>query len=249
MIKLIDKGPDESLIEFSPRPQRKTRTITRQLVYGHACTWCGNVIQALFLTEEPVDLSLYEETRVISQGEKNNGTLLKVVPNSEDLASAYKVNFYPTPNGHAELIRLKNHLVNWKGMTDAPKEKDYYFEPGERCCRYTGLFSRQELSYIAELAKICRYPLSYYTQPVSPVPLSFLKTWKGANTWSQLDFRVVEAVGRSSELLLFNKDLVKADQNQYPFSDLFETWNKSVELNKQLAAAAVPETASTEEYI
>lgn len=231
MIKLIDKGPDESLIEFRPRPQRNVPTIARQLLYGHECKWCGNVIQALFLTDERLNLDLYEETRVISQGEKNEGTLLKLVPNSEDPASAYKVDFYPTPNGHAQLIRLKNHLVVWKGLSTGLKED--YFEAGERCCKYTGLFSRREMDYITELTKVCQYPSSYYTQPKTPVPLSFLKTWKGENSWSQIDFRVVEAIGKAGEVLLINRDMVK-NSNQYGLSDLFDKWNKSLEPTEEL---------------
>lgn len=224
MIKLIDKGPDESLIEFRPRLQRNLPTITRQLLYGHECKWCGNVIQAMFLTPERLNLDPYEETRVISQGDKNEGNLLKVVPNSDDPASAYKVDFYATPGGNAQLIRLKNHLILWKGIATCV-EGDF-FEVGERCCKYIGIPGRRETDYIAELARVCRYPVSYYTQPNTPVPLSFLKTWKGDNSWSQIDFRVVSVIGKGSEVLLVNKDLVKGN-TYYGLSDLFDKWNKS----------------------
>lgn len=230
MIKLIDKGPDESVIEFRPRSSKgPLKDVTKKLIYGQECKWCGNTIQALFLTDTPINLEPYEQTKVISQGDKNEGLLLKMVPNDNDKDSAYKINFYKTKHGNAQLIRLKNHIINWDGLNG---NSEYYFEVGERCCKYTGVVAIREDTIVKELALICRYPfvLGGYQKPKTPVPLSFLEEWKPIDKWSQLDFVIPNTIGIGPKVVLINRNLVKGDmQVTGPFQDMFKQWNAKVD--------------------
>ena len=90
MIEFIGKpGSASCSIQFSPRSAYKCdaryQRFEKDLVYGHYCPTCGNVVQACFLTAKPVDLWFYEETNVISTAadEKKFGNVLKIVPNQD----------------------------------------------------------------------------------------------------------------------------------------------------------------------
>src|SRR3569833_2521600 len=197
MIKLLNNGPEDSLIEFRPRFKTRGKLQTRKLMYGHECDWCGNVIQAAFHTDEEIKLYDYEETRVISQGDKNEGELLMLVPSQSDRESAYKVDMYRTKNGNAQLIRLKNHIARWQGKGG---DNEQFFEVGERCCRYIGVYTRDESEVINELALICWYNRDMLGKTKVNIPLSFLDEWKPIYTCNQLYYRLAPASGKWSTL-------------------------------------------------
>jgi len=55
VIALTGKPGDlNSHVRFTPRPgfKKTHKVIERELVYGHYCPRCTNVVQALFLTDE-----------------------------------------------------------------------------------------------------------------------------------------------------------------------------------------------------
>jgi hypothetical protein len=239
MIKLIDKGPDESVIEFDPRPRSKVRTITRELVYGHVCKWCGNVIQAFFLTKEEVNLKEYEETRVISQGGNSDGTLQKIVPNSDDPMSGYKVDFYPTSKGNAQLIRLKNHLINWKGMSSG--DKGDFFETGPRCCKFVGVTSHNDGDLLAEVAMVLGYTNRYCSLIDLKIPTSYVAEYKSPYSWMTNPLVLVPVVGKGNPVLLTPRDAVKnqADQS-YFFNTLVDQWKEKLKTEQALLQTTQP---------
>src|ERR1035438_10078802 len=115
MIELTGKPGDLICrIRFTPRPwfkdDERVPHLELNLVYGHRCPTCGNVIQACFLTEKPIDLWYYEETAFVAKGEKTYGDLLKVVPNEESKPghSQYTSTFERVASGSAQ------HLVDRK---------------------------------------------------------------------------------------------------------------------------------------
>jgi len=225
MIRLVPRGPEDSLIEFSPRLKGKGNPITRDLVYGHHCDWCGNVIQAMFLTDEEVRIHPYEATKVISQGDKNEGELLKIVPNSTDRASAYRVDMYRTKNGNAQLIRLKNHMLRWEGVTSG--NVDDFFEVGERCCRYAGIYTRNEEEIINEMALVCNYNRLMVGLAKVHIPLSFLSEWKPPYTWSSLNHKLVPAIGKGNTMMMIARTTLKAGVVN-GFVSLYDSWDKKV---------------------
>ena len=148
MIQLVEsKTP---YIRFTKRKGFKgsVKPLELELVYGHRCPVCGNVMQALFKTEAPVSLWPYEETAVLSQGTKNAGELLKTLPNekSEYGDSCYESDFQLAGGVGSQKIRLKNHIMRSRALADRQFTGEGLFEVGERCCMKTGIFSiRQDL--------------------------------------------------------------------------------------------------------
>ena len=133
MIEFIGKpGSAACSIQFSPRSAYKgdpryTR-FERDLVYGHYCPTCGNVVQACFLTAKPIDLWFYEETNVISTAndEKKFGNVLKIVPNQDSKFgySQYTSTVLRTAGGTAQHLTLKNHIVKYHGINEATHTSD-----------------------------------------------------------------------------------------------------------------------------
>ncbi len=247
MIQLIDKGPNKSTISFSPRYEfkGKYKEVTKDLIYGHFCSWCGNVIQAMFYTDKQIDLIPYEETRVISQGYTNEGNLLKTVPNTVDINSNYKVDFYKTKNGNAQLIRLKNHLIKWEGLSGwwvNGVDRDKFFETGERCCKYIGVYALKDDWIIRDAALACGWRAAYErTVKESTIPIDYLKEYSKA--YIKNDYVVVPVIGTGRSILLFNRDAVRY-RNEAGFSALISTWKKDKD---KIKLNYVPLSDSSEE--
>lgn len=210
MIQLVDRGPEKSLIRFTPRYKFRDSAppLECELISGHFCNWCGNIIQAFYTVDKPVDLNSYEETRVISQGEKNEGELLKIVPGEEG-KSNYKVEFFATPTGKAQRITLKNHVVNWSGT----KNRDDYFEPGERCCVYTSLISMQERDMAHDLATLAGYNLDTAERYIKTNPTAeFIVKWlKTEVSWMTLEMKSAMATGVAPPALLIKRATMKSN--------------------------------------
>jgi len=248
MIQLVDRGLDDSIIRFTPRhAYRKLGPIECDLVHGHFCPWCNNVIQALYYTDKPIDLSKHEETRVISQGEKNEGELLKIVPNWEDDGN-YKVQTFRTPQGNAQKIVLKNHVINWAGT--AAGNSDNFFEVGERCCIYTCLIPLTEETAMREFSMVAGFSLTVgnrYEQ-VEP-PMAFVAEWfKNANTWDTKETRTLPAIGRSPLAFLMKRKALK-DQFQYVASKLYQAWDTRAEEEKVARELQVQSAGALAEFL
>jgi hypothetical protein len=150
-------------IHFNVRPafskDPKAVDLRRDLVYGHVCPTCNNVIQACFLTDKPIDLWPYEETVFISQASgKNFGTTLKIVPNEESKAgySQYTSTFERTLEGNAQHLVMKNHVLRYQGIDSKSRENDRYNESGGHTCAYTGCFSLRQATMLKDLCLFYR---------------------------------------------------------------------------------------------
>ena len=151
MIELVGKPGDLNCrIKFTPRPGFKQThtTIERELMYGHYCPSCMNVVQALFLTDDPISLWPYEETNVMStsKDEAKIGTILRIVPHVESKRghSAYTTTSLRSVGSPGQHIVLKNHVLKYHGLKETTPTPDRFFEPGDRTCEYTGVFALRE---------------------------------------------------------------------------------------------------------
>jgi hypothetical protein len=225
MIQLVDRGPNESIIRFTPRfKYKRLGSLECDLISGHHCTYCNNVIQALYYTNKPVDLEKYEETKVLSQGEKNEGELLKVVPNFDDEGN-YKLETFNTAAGQAQRITLKNHVVNWAGASGSRKE---YFERGERCCTYTSVISLREDLMMRDLATVAGYTLVNERLQKPDPTAAFIIDWINTEMiYVTRNLRVAKAIGIAPPAILIPRKVVD-EQFVNVVSVLNSKWDKKV---------------------
>lgn len=115
------------------------------LVYGHKCTKCNNVIQALFKAPKSFSLWPYEETVLLSKGEKNVGDVRTVYPTDKTRfgKSCYRQDFRPADGGSVKIV-LKNHILRHVALEDRDWTGDGLWEDGEKPCTHTGVFSIRE---------------------------------------------------------------------------------------------------------
>lgn len=235
MIKFVDRGSEDSVVRFTPRTRFKTAPVLEQpLLSGHFCPTCGNVIQAAFFTEKPVLLELYEETRVISQGEKNMGDLLKIVPN-EDENGNYREHFFKTPVGNAQVITLKNHVIRWEG--GSPARRDELFEVGDRCCVFSALTSPLEEDMVRDFITLGVYSWSSPELAKKSLPThAFLMDWVEEKARTDGNFRVLKGMGDAPPAVLIKRDTLKTPFPGY-ISNLMSAWEAELarkELKRQL---------------
>lgn len=230
MIQLVDRGPNDSIIRFSPRTSYKTdKTIECDLEHGYVCPYCNNVIMAMYYTENPINLDKYEETRVLSQGDKNEGDLLKIIPNWEDAEGNYRTEFYKTANGNAEKIVLKNHVINWKGAGSYNRKE--FFEPGDRCCTFTTLISLRPENLIRDLASVSGYSLQAYnryetTNTDPDVP--FIRNWLDTSySWINLEMRSISSIGTGVLAIQIKRKTLEAGFRN-SVMNLYSEWDKKV---------------------
>lgn len=143
MISISQSTPHK--IIFSPR--KGFSSIVPQLefpvIYAHVCPTCNNVIQALYKTPKPIDLWPYEETAVLSRGQKNAGELLKIVPGTKDSYGTTLYNrTYFNGSEPCQKISLKNHIfkflsINYRLIGDTAN----MLEKGPKPCPFIGIFS------------------------------------------------------------------------------------------------------------
>jgi hypothetical protein len=193
-------------IRFTPRPgfKKTQKTLERELVYGHYCPLCQNVVQALFLTDEPVNLWPYEETNVMStsKSEEKIGTILKIVPNLESKAgyTNYTVTSLRGGRQSGQHIVLKNHVLKYHGIEQEKHTPDRYFEPGERPCEYAGAFALREDLLIRDVCYFMRLNVAAIEAYNLPSVEDFLK---GA---VEHGFRSLPAYGSAPPVMLIPRE-------------------------------------------
>ena len=214
MIALTGKPGDLNCqIRFTPRPgfKKTHKVIERELVYGHYCPRCMNVVQALFLTDEPVDLWPYEETHVMStsKSEEKAGTILKVVPNGESKAgyTNYTVTALRGAGERGQHLVLKNHVLKYHGIEQAKHTSDRYFEPGERTCEYAGVFALREDLLICDVCHFMRMSVADIEHYSLPSVDGFLKLAV------DYDFRSLPAYGNAPPVVVFPRDKLTNTRN------------------------------------
>lgn len=221
MISLSKRADTKPTIKFSSRSGKDAPDLKKQLQYGYKCTWCGNVILAFFYTDEPVDLSLYEETNVMGEGEKNESEVVKIISNDKD-DGGYKIDFYRTPSGNAQLIRLKNHIANQSGFIN----RDAFFELGERCCPYTGLFVMKEQRVVSSFCALLGTPTSYWRSlPFMPVEL--FDTYQSLATYyNNISYKLATKFGDCANLMLGLRSDVRYISKANKCYYMYEAWKQ-----------------------
>jgi hypothetical protein len=105
-------------------------TLTRQLIYGHFCTECQNLIQAAFLTDTAIDPKDYEELNTTIMDTHGQRKVIRTGVNSR-FKSKYDINTIQRGSLiSAELIRLKEHF-----------DRHPYEPTWCSFCHYTAYFS------------------------------------------------------------------------------------------------------------
>lgn len=201
MIKLRGK-----FIAFEPRAGFKRGSkaqpeIRREIIYGHTCPICGNLMQAYFNTESAIDLWPYEETVVLSQGEKNMGEIRKIFPDNKAKlgSSCYKSTFHSATK--SQKIVLKNHILKFEGLSNRVYGGDNFWEVGERTCVKAGFFSLREDMLIKDI--LCAYGYSHYD--IAHYDLPSITLDKIVSATGQ-NFRKVLAVGNAPPVLLTDRE-------------------------------------------
>ncbi len=208
MIKL--RGKTEAVdinnkIIFDPRPgfirgRGAAPTLEFPLIYGHRCPYCSNVMQALFKAPRTFSLWAYEETVLLSQGEKNSGELRKIFPDDKSKfgKSCYRMDFSPAEGGSVKLT-LRNHIMRHTAITDREFNGDGLWEEGfERPCTNTGFFSLREDLLIKDwllFSQIGEQEIVKYNIP--PV--------KDLISESDTNFKLVPAVGVAPPVILVER--------------------------------------------
>lgn len=216
MIELIaasgERGP---LIRLTPRTGHKklAPTLEFPLKYGHRCPTCSNLICAVFYPDRKIDLFPYEETIVLSQGEKNAGEVLKVVPGTLPEESNLKVDFFATDNGSVQHIRQKNHLIRIGAVQDRGYNGEGIEEVGERPCFDTALFHPREDLLIKDLLLLFQ---AYTPKDLSGFNLPTVQQLfpdKNGDRTTDRKFRWIEAVGNAPPAILMDRGFVKSAYN------------------------------------
>lgn len=148
MIDIQARGNAPKIV-LTPRPgfKRTHKEQEFELIYGHKCPTCSNVIQAVFLTDKKIDLFAYEQTSIMSQSKdvEKQGDVAKVLPNGDTGPgySCYNTDFTLTEGGGSQKIVLKNHVMRVRAITEREYNGDGLFEKGDlhytKACTKTGI--------------------------------------------------------------------------------------------------------------
>ena len=145
-------------------------TLEFPLLYGHRCPFCGNIIQALFKAPRAFNLWPYEETVLLSQGEKNSGEIRKIYPDEKTKygKSAYNVEFSPAEGGSIKLT-LVNHVIKHKVLSTKEINGEGLWEVGkEKPCIKAAIFSLREDLLIKDFllfSQMVDYEITKYNLP------------------------------------------------------------------------------------
>jgi hypothetical protein len=142
MIAIFDSQHPKIIFSIREEYKGDAKQLEFELIYGHRCPICGNVIQALFKTPKPINLWPYEATAILSSGTKNAGEIRRIIPDDKSKYgdSCYESTFH-LAGGGSQKIRLKNHIMRVRVLEKMDYTGEGLFEVGERCCPKTGIFS------------------------------------------------------------------------------------------------------------
>src|SRR5271166_1643139 len=207
MIKLRGTTEAEDQLNkiiFEPRPgfirgRGAAPELEFPLVYGHRCPYCSNVMQALFVAPREFSLWPYEETTILSQGEKNSGEIRDVYPDPKTRfgKSCYRMDFSPADGGSIK-ITLKNHIMLHRVIAERTYDGKNIWEVGERPCTKTGIFALREDLLVKDwllFSQITEQEVVKYNIP----PVRQLTPENDAN------FKLVPAVGVAPPVILVDR--------------------------------------------
>lgn len=169
------------------------------LIYGHRCPYCSNVMQALFKAPRTFSLWPYEETVLLSQGEKNSGEIRKTYPDEKVKfgKSCYRMDFSSAEGGSIKLT-LKNHIIQYTAISHSDYKGEGIWEAGERPCTHAGIFSLREDLLVKDwmlYSKITEHEIEKYNLP--PVKELIPET--------DPNFKAVPAVGVAPPVILVER--------------------------------------------
>lgn len=210
MIKL--RGQSEvqhssNKIVFEPRPgfirgNYKLPELEFPLIYGHRCPYCNNVMQALFKAPKTFSLWPYEETTILSQGEKNAGDILSTYPDNKTRygKSCYRIDFSPAEGGSVK-ITLKNHIMRLSAISERKFNGEGLWEEGKRTCSRTGVFSLREDLLVKDwllFSHLGEYDINKYNIP--PI--------KDIIKEGDVNFKLIPAVGVAPPVILVERHIL-----------------------------------------
>lgn len=206
MIRIQGKEGRETgnTVHFEPRSGFKVPSRKYNLIYGHVCPHCTNVIQALFEVNRPFSLWPYEETKILSQGTKNSGEFLKTFPEekTKQNKSCYRYEFSPANNGSVKLI-LRNHVMNNSVLVTKLFDGNGIWEVGfERPCIKAGLTAIREDLLVKDWLLFSQAQLKPDELNKYNLPKKVGDIIPKADT----NFKVINAIGVGSPMILINKD-------------------------------------------
>jgi hypothetical protein len=228
MIVLLGKPGDScGKIRFTPRDgfKRKHPTLEKELVYGFTCPHCANVILSLFRTETPVDLWPYEQTDVISIGEKTAGEVNRTLPNVDSkfgfscYGSEPMRRFGADKHTEGQRIHLKKHLLLNEPIL-APHATEGIFEVGgEHCCEYTGWFGLREDLLLKDVA------LANAVAPHELVNWDFTKHTVSSFVASanNSSFRLLSGIGKVPPIVLVSRASFAMGRKSYEVRSIMES--------------------------
>jgi hypothetical protein len=173
----LSKRTSKPKITFSPRPGFQKSHVAKEfdLIYGHVCPVCGNVITAVFKTESEIPLFPYEETTILSKGEKNAGDVLKIIPNDKNSTTCYNVEFLKTESGSVQKLLMKNHIMRpiasqerFTIDVNSGQSGKAVWEAGEDACLMTGVFSEREDLLVKDLFMLFKRRHQLFWSTISP---------------------------------------------------------------------------------
>lgn len=217
MIKI--RGKTDSIdinnkIIFSPRPgfvkgKGAAPEMEFPLVYGHRCPYCANVIQALFKAPRKFSLWPYEETSILSQGEKNSGEIHSTYPDVKTWFndSCYNIAYSPAEEGSIK-ITLKNHIMRHAGLHERDIKGEGLWEVGKRPCMYAGIFSLREDLLIKDWLLFSGLTDSEISKCKFPEVKTMIPE-------SDANFKLIPAVGVAPPVILVERQSLLYGYNYY----------------------------------
>jgi hypothetical protein len=208
MIQLI-KGENPKLY-LTPRSgfRRAHRELELELVYGHTCPACQNVIQAVVKSDKLVDLHPFEETEILVA--TKDGPEVK-----KRVRGAYEVSLFKGANpakGSLMKIRLRNHLI----LPNFIKNRDNATgleETGEKPCFKTGFHNLREDLLLKDL--YMSFNVSALTLAEYEMPNVEAIFRRGEFHHRLNDFRIIPAVGDSLPVILVDRTMLRNPQNHW----------------------------------
>lgn len=205
MIKLRGKtgiNDANNKIIFEPRPgfnRGRLKTMTFPLIYGHRCPHCSNVIQALFKAPNRIDLWAYEETVILSQGEKNSGEVRRIFPDEKtrEGKSCYRIDFCDAEGGSIKLT-LKNHIMRHSSIEKRQFNGEGLWEPGEKPCTKIGAFALREDLLVKDFLLFGQMLKDEVIKHDIPTPQQLIKE-------DDKEFQLVPAVGVAPPVILVER--------------------------------------------
>lgn len=208
MIKL--RGKENEIdplnkIVFEPRPgfnrgKGAAPTLEFPLIYGHRCPCCSNVMQALFRAPRNFSLWPYEETVLLSQGEKNSGEVRKNFPDDKTKfgKSCYKVEFSPAEGGSLKII-LRNHIMRHCTISERTYNGEGLWETGERPCTKAGIFALREDLLVKDFLLFSQLGDTEIAQHNIPSVREFIPE-------TDTNFKLVPSVGQAPPVILVDRN-------------------------------------------